>query len=221
MQCVAAVPPRTALARLASRARTARTLLASPRRAGSALRWHAHLLADQLVHGALVRVQSFGDRFTKRTRGAGAAAESAGTRQGWRGPTTSASADIAPVVASPGIHIDLVGTTASTGEIATLVGDLSGDIGCAPGQDGHRACTAARRLGEIARPGADTLRELEDTVLLAERPACVRRAAVEALARIATEDARRALERMADVTRQRVAWDARPEDVALLARLAG
>lgn len=103
-----------------------------------------------------------------------------------------------------------------------LLRRLRSDRGChgAPPRR-HLACRAARELGrrEPAHPGI--VRALEETITAAGRPECVRNAGVEGLVAVRTPEARRALERMRQVTRRRAEWEGRPDDRELRRLLDG
>ncbi len=91
---------------------------------------------------------------------------------------------------------------------AELLRRLRTDRGCVgPVPRRHLACGAARELVRRGARGAPVLAALEESVTAAGRPACVREAAVEALAEWGGPESRRALARMRSVLRRRLAWD--------------
>lgn len=107
--------------------------------------------------------------------------------------------------------------------VAELLHVLAVDRGCAMTGTArpmtHEACGAAAALAEHLASSLAVQRALEETVAVARRPACVRRAAVDALAMADSHTTTRALERMKAVTVRRVEWEGRPEDHELLRRL--
>jgi len=113
--------------------------------------------------------------------------------------------------------IEVVETAPTAARLAAWVAAVRGDAGCPAGP--HAGCAAARRLGELRDATPAALAALEETATQTGRAACVRTAAVDALARLGTADARSALGRMESVTRRRLGWEGRTEDAALLARL--
>jgi hypothetical protein len=100
---------------------------------------------------------------------------------------------------------------------------LRGDEGCGEsgalgrGHDGaHHGCRAARELGRRFPNDTAVVRALEETMLRSERPACVKRAAVDALVSMGSEEARHALSRMTALAERRAEWDRSHGDLRLL-----
>lgn len=83
----------------------------------------------------------------------------------------------------------------------------------------HLGCRAALELGRREPDDPAVLAALEETVTAAARPACVRSAGVRALGFAGSDEARRALARMRQVTRRRAEWERRNGDRALGAEI--
>lgn len=105
---------------------------------------------------------------------------------------------------------------------------LRGDEGCSEvSTEGralggaHHGCRAARELGRRFPSDAAVVRALEETMLRSERPPCVKRAAVDALVSMNSEEARHALSRMTAVAERRGEWDRSRADLRLLEDAAG
>jgi len=117
---------------------------------------------------------------------------------------------------------DLV-ESASTEEpldVTTLLDTLRRDVGCGRFADPrtHEACRAAEALGTLVDRDA-VLAALEETVMAAGRPDCVRIAATGALGRASRSAARRALSRMLGVARSRAGWSGARSDRDLVSLL--
>ena len=106
--------------------------------------------------------------------------------------------------------------------VAELLRLVELDEGCDPRVEApsHRACAAAIALLKHAGGSVAVQAVLEQTIIAAGRPGCVRRSAVDTLSMLDAHTATRALRRMEAVTRRRIEFEGTGEDRELLTRLA-
>lgn len=94
--------------------------------------------------------------------------------------------------------------------VEDLLRRLRTDRGCVgPEPRRHLACAAARELERRGEHAPEVLAALEETLTVAERPACVRRASVAAMCELAPMHGRRALARMRAVAQRRLEFEGR------------
>jgi len=102
-------------------------------------------------------------------------------------------------------------------DVAELLRCLIQDLGCKAPAGGHLACHAAQELGMLEEPSEDVLRALEEAVVSALRPHCVRREAARASRQSQKPPA---LRRMTALVRRRWEWEASALEMELLQLLS-